>query len=146
MAISRLSIFLVLFILVGCYQVSRNTSSPLKVDGFEPIDIGYKKLKLISPLKRQKNESENCKNWFLSNSDASNILKKMKKVSFQDWYKLCYQYPCIYNGFVSDGKDTLEIEINAASYVILRGESPKSGYFILSDIDSNFVQPCNCCE
>ena len=73
------------------------------------------------------------------------LLKRMKKVKPMEWNSLCYNYPCFYEGAVSNGEDSYKIVINAASFVELISEK-ESFVFICTEKTPLFLTPCNCCE
>ncbi len=117
------------------------------------ILIGYKNFKLITSLNKiikTRSEYDNeliedCKNWILSESSLSNLLKKMRKVEGHQWYSMCYDYPCYYEGKVSNGKTEYEITISSASYIQLNNEN-ETLIFVLEEESDLFLAACDCCE
>ena len=121
----------------------------------ENISIGYKDFILISPLtkvNRIKEEREErqiffteCNDWHLDKVSANNIIQGMEKVEGSLAWRLCYYYPCWYNGTVSNGKKSYEITIYAHSAVTLTNDE-ETLFFILKEKSDLFIVPCDCCE
>lgn len=149
--------FIILGVFIGiCNCSSRNLGSESQKYQEQPnkaieIDLGYKNLKLKGPLKREtygnevEREEIGCFEWTLEERDLRNILKRMNKVEPVEWNSLCYSYPCFYKGRVGNDRYEYEIEVNAASYIILKS-ADETLYFISENFLKNFLVPCNCCE
>jgi len=159
--------FNLLFVIaiVGCnYQHSNNKTAYTTPDETETIlvegeifaiqdmEIGYDNLKLISELeKKTKSVSDKemtntgCKDWIFDKENLKEILTYFKKVEAVEWNAICYNYPCYYEGKVSNGEKEYTIIINAASYIQLVNEE-ESLYFVQTDESKIFLIPCNCCE
>lgn len=113
----------------------------------EPIYLGYKKLTFSSKLIKVigKNDPVDCLNWNMNIQDMSNILENMDKVSFEEWYRVCYQYECAYKSTASNNKENYSVEINSAGFVKLHNEK-RTIYFVQRKKSDIFLQLCDCCE
>ena len=125
-----------------------------KIMEYQPnISIGYLDLKLMEPLVKEMNVDFNadsvaiqeCQNWLLTDESVSNIITGMRKVDANEWYSLCYNYPCWYSAKVSNGKDEYQMNINAASYLTLKNDK-ETLIFILEKKSELFAIACDCCE
>lgn len=154
---NMLFIIIFSFFSIGCSNSGKKTNS-LEVESppvsqTQEIFIGYLDLKLNGTLKKEfKSESNNgndiiveCERWTLGDTSISNILKGMRKVDATEWYALCYNYPCWYEGNVSNGNVKYQMTINAASYVTLSNDK-ETLHFILEKKSNLFIVACDCCE
>lgn len=148
------------FFLLGCAYSSKSnndTSKNIKqekyvIDQQDSTEIGYLDYKLIGTLKkvyqdqdRYKEYFEKCTDWVFEDESIFNLLKKMRKVDATEAYARCYQYPCWYEGKVSNGSVDFEIVIYAGASVTLVNED-KTLHFIMEKKSDLFVDVCDCCE
>lgn len=135
---------------------NNNTKDTIAIFDKEPtiiqdssnIYIGYKDLKLLNNLKKEIKgtlEDSLCNAWSFEKSALKGILKTMKKVSGQEAYKLCYQYPCWYKGIVSNDILEYRITIYGGGYITLYNKA-ETLHFITENESNLFITICNCCE
>ncbi len=152
----------ILLVIITCLSIGCNSGSTeskattIKSENKQPekeILIGYKDFKLIDSLNKVSKTNanydtelvEDCKNWSFSEKSLSNLLKKMRQVEGTEWYALCYDYPCFYEGIVSNGKTEYRITISSASFVNLSNDN-EILIFILEEQSDIFLAVCDCCE
>lgn len=119
----------------------------------EGIPLGYLGLKINKELRRGFKQGADpeefseigCDSWELPLSSMRNILRDMRRVEGEEWYALCYNYPCWYKGRASNGKLEYDFYVNAASYIILSNED-ETLHFILEKPSEIFLTACDCCE
>src|SRR5690554_323580 len=145
---------LMLNFFINCVNSQENTNE-VKLnmpDQEQHIEIGYLDFKLVGQLikankdkEQYKSNFERCANWTFKSESALNILKKMRKVEATEAYAKCYQYPCWYEGKVSNGKVDYEITIYAGAYITLSNENEILHFIMEKKLDL-FVDACDCCE
>lgn len=133
----------------------RSSSCQEYIDFVEsnPVRIGFKDLILKGKIRKTTVSSSGavdaitdaCENWKLVENDLEGLILKMRQVEPVEWNALCYTYPCYYIGEVENEYDKYTIEINAASFVVLRN-SEEEYRFILEEDLQVFLTPCDCCE
>ena len=112
------------------------------------IHIGYKNLKLTSSLKKEVKDNPKdslCSSWNFNEEALKGLLTSMKKVSGQEAYKYCYQYPCWYKGVVSNDSLEYEITIYGGGYLTLKNKD-EILHFITKNESQLFISICDCCE
>jgi len=146
-------------LLLGCnYNVKLNNNVEKVVqkreipEQIDSTEIGYLDYKLIGTLKKvNKDEKyykeyfEQCSEWDFNERSIFNLLKQMRMVEHTEAYARCYQYPCWYEGIVSNGKVDYEIAIYAGAFVTL-SNNYKTLHFIMEEKSDLFVDFCSCCE
>lgn len=154
--INQIIFFLLIlnFSFTNCINTYKDTNEVKTYfpDQEQQIEIGYLDFKLVGSLikvnkdkERYKSHFEQCTNWTFKSESALNILKKMRKVEATEAYANCYQYPCWYEGKVSNGEVDFEITIYAGAYITLSNES-EILHFIMEKKSDLFVDACDCCE
>ena len=118
----------------------------------DSTEIGYLDYKLIGTLKKVNQDQERyeeyfekCTDWVFKEKSIFNLLKKMRKVEATEAYARCYQYPCWYEGKVSNGDADYEIAIYAGAFVTL-SNNDETLHFIMEEKSDLFVDFCSCCE
>jgi hypothetical protein len=131
-------------------EIVQNSSKDEKAAPVE-VRLGYNNLKLVGHITKnvqatyEERERVGCNDWNLEEKDLENILENMRQVESVEWNYLCYNYPCYYIGKAQNNESEYEIEINAASYIILRNGNEVL-YFISENLLKYFLISCNCCE
>ena len=116
------------------------------------MNLGFQELVLTTPLTKQIDSftsKENitgsgCLGWKIDESKLENIFTKMELVSPVEWNAICYHLPCSYKGEVSNGHFSYEIEINAASFIVLQNKNDTLIFIAKEKLDI-FLLACNCC-
>lgn len=155
-----MKLIIVLITLIGCSNKMQSsditnekpiTSARLLQDSAS-INIGFD-FKLVGSIKKvgksskqeEGNTNVGCKTWILEKESLHDILVEMEKVEANEWYTLCYQYSCWYEGVVIKDNQEYSISISPGSYIIISRED-ETIHFILGEPSGLFLSACDCCE
>lgn len=147
---------------LACVNDKSETSSPKDaptelpmVEIIRGVPIGFQDFRIIGELEKlQGTEADEmvkaeCEKWTVDLGSLENILPKMEEVSGTEAYGLCYQYPCQYNGLLSDGTQEYKIIVHSGGHIVIKTDTEGEELnFILKEAYEGhpFFDICDCCE